>query len=185
MRHPPRHLPLLALLPLLAIPLADAPVAAQDGSVVVYVVRHAERADDGAPASGAMVDPPLSQAGHARARELSDLLLSVGLTHVHSTDYLRTRMTALPVTEAAAVPIAAYDAGDLAALARRLLDTPGTHLVVGHSNTVPELVELLGGEPGTPIDPLEYDRIYVIHVLPGGATGSAVFRYGAPYAGDP
>jgi phosphohistidine phosphatase SixA len=183
MRHLPRHLRLLLLLTLLLAPAT--PVAAQDGAVVVYVVRHAERADDGAPAPEAMVDPVLSEAGIARARELSDLLLPVGLTHVHSTDYLRTRMTALPVTEAAGVPIAAYDADDQPALARRLLDTPGTHLVVGHSNTVPELVELLGGEPGMPIDPLEYDRIYVIHVLPGGATGSAVFRYGAPYAGDP
>ena len=169
-------LPCLLLLALLHVPAP--PLTAQDEGVVVYVVRHAERADDGAPASAAMVDPPLSEAGTARARALAELLRPADLTHVHSTDYLRTRSTALPVSEATGLPIGLYDPGEQAAFARRLRATAGTHLVVGHSNTVPDLVELLGGEPGEPIADLEYDRVYVVRMLPGGATGSAVFRYG-------
>jgi len=158
---------------------------------VVYAVRHAERADDGAQGdatmSGAMMadDPPLSEAGRGRAAELAGLLATVGLTHVHSTDLLRTRATAQPTSDATGIPIDLYDAADVEGLARRLLATPGTHLVVGHSNTTPELVEALGGEPGEPIAPLEYDRIYLVYVLPDGATGSALFRFGSPYLESP
>ena len=55
-------------------------------------------------------------------------------------------------------------------------------LVVGHSDTTPELVRALGGDPGEPIVRFEYDRIYVVFVLPGGAAGTAIFRYGSRYA---
>jgi broad specificity phosphatase PhoE len=168
----------------LALLLAGAaPLTAQDDPVIVYLVRHAERADDGAPASAMMTDdPPLSEAGRERAGELALLLGSVGLTHVYSTDYARTRATALPTSEAAGLPIELYDSEELEGFARRLLATPGTHLVVGHSDTTPELVRALGGDPGEPIARFEYDRIYVVFVLPGGAAGTSLFRYGSPYA---
>ena len=168
-----------------ALLLAPAvPVSAQTGAVVVYVVRHAERADDEGPVDAMLAaDPPLSEAGVRRARELAELLRPVGLTHVHSTDYVRTRTTAEPLSEATGIPISIYDPDDVEGFARRLLATPGTHLVVGHSNTTPALAAALGGEAGEPIDEMEYDRIYVVYVLPGGVTGSAVFRYGAPYLG--
>jgi len=158
----------------------------RDGTVVVFAVRHAERADDGAASDGMMGDdPPLSEAGFERAAELADVLASAGITHVHSTDYQRTRQTVLPITEATGLPIDVYDPAEVAGLADRLLATPGTHLVVGHSDTTPELVAALGGEPGEPIAPLEYDRIYLVYVLPGGTTGSSVFRYGRPYDASP
>jgi broad specificity phosphatase PhoE len=176
---------LSALLALaLLIPGAEA-LCAQDGPVFVYVVRHAERADDGLAPDRMLDDPPLSEAGRARARQLAELLRGVDLTGVHSTDYERTRSTAQPLSAAHGLELEIYDAGDIGALAERLRASPGTHVVVGHSNTGPALVEALGAEPGSPIDALEYDRVYVVVVLPGGATGSAVFRYGSPYRGTP
>ena len=159
----------------------SGPPPTQDSSVVVYAVRHAERADDGAPADVMMGDdPPLSTAGFERAEQLAETMAHARLTHVHSTDYQRTRQTALPTSEATGIPIDLYDASDVAGLARRLLATPGRHLVVGHSNTTPELVAALGGTPGEPIAALEYDRIYVVYALPGGTLGSALFRFGSP-----
>jgi len=170
-----------ALLATTLLAACSGPAPAEDSSVVVYAVRHAERADDGAPADAMMGDdPPLSAAGFDRAEELSRIMAHAGLTHVHSTDYHRTRQTALPTSEATGIPIDLYDASDVAALARRLLATPGRHLVVGHSNTTPTLVEALGGEPGEPIAALEYDRIYVVYTLPRGTAGSALFRFGSP-----
>jgi broad specificity phosphatase PhoE len=168
---------------LLAAAIAAAcsgPPPAQDSSVVVYAVRHAERADDGLPSDAMMGDdPPLSAAGLERAVALADLLAHAGLTHVHTTDYQRTRQTAGPVSDATGIALDLYDPADVAALARRLLATPGTHLVVGHSDTTPELVEALGGEPGEPIAALEYDRIYVVRIAPDGTTGSVLFRFGS------
>ena len=153
--------------------------------VLVYVVRHAERADDGATADMMQGDPPLSLQGQDRARRLAELLRAAGLTHVHSTDLVRTRSTAQPVVESTGLPLELYDADDGQGLAERLEATPGVHLVVGHSNTAPALVEALGGDPGEPIEPLEYDRIYVVYVLPDGSAGSALFRFGSPAGAGP
>jgi len=48
-------------------------------------------------------------------------------------------------------------------MAAKLKATPGRHLVVGHSNTTPQLTELLGGDGGEPIvEATEYDRLYVV-----------------------
>jgi hypothetical protein len=45
----------------------------------------------------------------------------------------------------------------------------GAVLVVGHSNTLPELVRAFGGAPGADIADNEYDRLYQLSVGPGGA----------------
>lgn len=161
---------LLALLALCAF--ASPPLAGQSDPVVVYVVRHAERAEDGTN------DPPISELGEARARAVAFMLDHVELTHLYTTDYRRTRSTVAPTAEATGLQPSVYDPRDLSGFAARLRRTPGNHLVVGHSNTSPALVEALGGDPGEPIDEMEYDRGYVVVVLPDGSTGSAIFRFG-------
>ena len=45
----------------------------------------------------------------------------------------------------------------------------GAVLVVGHSNTLPELVRLFGGAPGADIADDEYDRLYQLAPAAGGA----------------
>ncbi len=158
---------------------SPACIAAQEPTSVVYVFRHAERAEDGTD------DPPISEEGQARARLVADLLGGVGLTQLHTTDYRRTRSTIEPTAGVTGLRPQLYDAGDLAGFAERLRATRGRHLVVGHSNTNPELVEALGGDPGGPIGTMEYDRAYVVVVLPSGAVGSAIFRFGAPEGQTP
>ena len=69
----------------------------------------------------------------------------------------------------------------MARTAELLRSTPGHHLVVGHSNTTPALVEALGGDPVSPIDEMEYDRFYLVTVSPGGVVTSTLLRFGAPY----
>jgi broad specificity phosphatase PhoE len=159
---------------------------------VVFLVRHAERADDGEgagrmaadPQMAMMLeDPPLSDDGRARASHLAEMLRDVGITHVHSTDYRRTRETGAPTGEARGVDVALYDARDLAAFAETLRATPGRHLVVGHSNTTPEMVQALGGEPGPPIEPLEYDRLYVV-VLEESEVRTILLRFGKRFEGS-
>ncbi|MDT8341322.1 MAG: histidine phosphatase family protein [Longimicrobiales bacterium] len=188
---------------------APAPMAAQRGAApaeasLIYLVRHAERAQDDPR------DPRLAPAGEARAEELARVLAGAPLTGVFSTDLRRTRATARPVAAAHGLEVEVYDSrpAGLAALAAELRARPGHHLVVGHSNTTPELVGLLGGDPGPPIPESEYDRLYVVLVwpaagpvgtetpgsppggnaAPGGVT-STLLRYGArsgaaPAGGD-
>ena len=147
-----RHL----LLPLVLGLLSAAPVVAQQAPIVVYLVRHAERAEDGTD------DPPISPAGEQRARLIADMLRDAALTHLHTTDYLRTRATAAPVALETGLAPALYDSEGLEEFAARLRATPGRHLVVGHSNTTHDLVAALGGDPGSPIEPDEYDRLYML-----------------------
>jgi broad specificity phosphatase PhoE len=148
---------------LLGLPLA-APAFAQQAPIVVYLVRHAERAEDGTN------DPPISGAGERRARLLADMLRDAALTSIHTTDFLRTRATAAPVASDTGIQPAVYDDEELEAFAVRLRASPGRHLVVGHSNTTPELVLALGGEPHGEIAQDEYDRLYVLTLAADGVT---------------
>lgn len=156
---------------------ADAELPAENGPVVVYLVRHAEKADDGT------ADPPLTVAGKIRVRILKTLLTDVDLTQVHTTDWRRTLDTAQPIAEAAGLEPSVYDPADLAGLASAIRAMPGKHFVAGHSNTTPQLVEALGGEPGEPIHDMEYDRLYIVTIPPGSAPLTTLLRFGEPYLG--
>ena len=151
-------------------------VTGQEEPVVVYLVRHSERAEDGTD------DPPISDAGWARSRLLSKILQDAGLTHIHSTDYKRTLSTGEPTAEATGLTIDLYDARDLAVAAALIAATPGRHLVLGHSNTTPGFVEALGGEGGTPIAEMEYDRLYIVTLFQGSVS-SVLLRFGEKFSG--
>ncbi len=153
---------------------AEAVRSAQK-SLVVFLVRHAEKADAGR-------DPQLSETGRQRAMALAQMLHDADIQYVHSSDYLRTRDTAAPVAAEFGLEIQLYDPAQLPALVEKLRQTGGRHLVVGHSNTTPKMVELLGGNPGSPIDERsEYDRLYTIEIAPDGTVTSLMLRYGKPY----
>jgi len=145
-----------------AVPKADA----------VFLVRHAEKTTE-------KTDPGLTQEGKARALALAHRLGGEGITHIHSSDYIRTRDTAEPLAEKLKIDVEIYDPRDLPALAAKLKSTPGRHLVVGHSNTTPPLVELLGGDGGEPIvEATEYDRLYIVTTKEGEPVKSYMTRYG-------
>jgi phosphohistidine phosphatase SixA len=170
---------------LLLLPASTQRAAAQS-ETLVFLVRHGERADDG-PEENRMAmdpqmaeDPPLSTAGRDRAVLLAELLSDAGITHIHSTDYRRTRETAEPTARGTGIEIALYDASDLEGFAKKLSSMPGRHLVVGHSNTTPGLVRALGGDPGLPIESLEYDRLYLVSVSDAGVR-TILLRFGAAF----
>jgi phosphohistidine phosphatase SixA len=170
---------LLALLATLLWTLLPGGSAASQETTVVFLVRHAERGDDGAMTGSE--DPHLSPAGAQRAQELALLLRDAGITHLHSTDYRRTRATAAPLARELGIEVALYEGGHLQAFARQLSAVPGRHLVVGHSDTTPALVTALGGDPHGEIEPLEYDRLYMVRAGPEN-TETVLFRYGDPYS---
>jgi broad specificity phosphatase PhoE len=155
----------------LALFLAGAAAAAEP-TAVLFLVRHAERADDSA-------DAPLAEAGKTRAAELARLLGEAGLTGVLSTNYTRTRDTAAPLAAALGLPVELYDARDLPAAAAALRARGGRLLVVGHSDTTPALVAALGGDAGPPIAATEHDRLYVVTLVPGQPPLTARLRFGA------
>lgn len=160
-------------LAILALAGVAPALAAQTAPTVVYLVRHAETAPDGTR------DPALSEAGRERAVQLAHVLSDAGIGRIHSTDLRRTRKTGGPVLELKGLELELYDPFDLTSFAARLRAAGGRHLVLGHSNTTPALVEALGGEAGPAIAESEYDRLYILTLLPDGAASTTLLRYGA------
>jgi broad specificity phosphatase PhoE len=165
------------LAPLLAV-TGGLPAAGlgTDAATTIYLVRHAEK-------EAAGPDPALSAAGRQRATELGRLLQDAGIEAIYSTDVTRTLETATPLAQQRGLQIRIYDWDGMEELAASLLRQGGRYLVVGHSDTTPELVGLLGGEPGTAIDEAdEYDRLYVVSVAPDGKVTSELRRFGRPFS---
>jgi phosphohistidine phosphatase SixA len=155
---------------------AAQPAAADVTSATVFVVRHAERADTApgqAPPSMSpsmeAPDPVLSPAGEARAARLAALLREARIARIFTTQYARTRLTATPLANAAKVPIAAVPANDIPGLVARLSGPGGPSLVVGHSNTIPDILKALGVKESIQIADDEYDNLFVVVRNAGGS----------------
>lgn len=130
----------------------------------VFLVRHAEKVKDGTK------DPELSFSGKKRSEALSKMLQKIEFTAVYSTNYKRTRDTARPLAEARNLEIELYNPLD----SRKFLDgvlskhEGETIFVVGHSNTIPLLVNtLLGEEKFQTLGEDEYDNIFMVSIVHG------------------
>jgi len=132
-------------------------------STTVIVIRHAERA------IGTGADPPLSAAGQARAALLARMFGDTGpgrISAIYVTPPLRNRMTAAPLAAVLGVT-PSIAAGDPRELAHRVLrEQPGGRvLIVGHSDTVPQIVAALSGMDSIPaMRDSQYGTMYIVTV---------------------
>jgi phosphohistidine phosphatase SixA len=141
-------------------------------TTTVVLVRHAEK----------MPDPPdnpaLSPAGAYRAKALAGWLADSDLARIYVSEFLRTRQTAEPVAAGSGVAIVEVPADDVAGLVRAVRGHRGeTVLVVGHSNTVPAVIEALGGDR-VEIGEKDYSRLFVVTDSPLTRTTVLALRYG-------
>ena len=128
----------------------------------IFVVRHAEKA---AVAEGNK-DPDLSDVGRARAESLAAILRDAQITAVFATEYKRTQQTAQPAADRANAKVTVFPANDTAALIAKLKETRGNCLVVGHSNTLADILKALGTPISFTIEDSEYDNLFVIRTSP-------------------
>lgn len=151
-------------------------------TTTIIFVRHAEKA-------GSMQeDPPLSAEGHTRVAELTRQLVDAdvvaGVDAVFATPYKRSQDTARPLADALDIPVTTYDAADTETVLAEILDDfkGKIVLVVGHSNTLPELIANLGASKNVPpIQENEYDNIYIVSIPWFGKTKTIRLRFGEPY----
>jgi broad specificity phosphatase PhoE len=144
----------------------------------VILVRHAEKA------GGEGGDPPLSPVGRARAKELAHMLEKTGVTAIYASQYQRAQQTASPLAEHLRLPVHTVQASDLDGTVREVRSNPGgTVLVVGHSDSVVSLIEMLGGGKVEPIGAEDYDNLYVLTFDPTGRVKVLCLRYGAAASG--
>jgi broad specificity phosphatase PhoE len=177
--------PHIARLASLAVALGCAvprPASVAPAATTIVVVRHAERSTDDPR------DPSLSPAGQQRARDLSIVLRDAGITDIYTTQYKRTRQTAEPYAQQHGIsiverPIAASSSATYARdLAREILTRSAgkSVLVVGHSNTVPDIVHALSGAAIPPMTEAEYDHIFVVVIPASGPARVMQLRFGNP-----
>lgn len=151
-------------------------------TTTIIFVRHAEQT------SHDEEDPSLSAAGKRRVaeltRQLADADVVAGIDAIYSTAYKRSTETAAPLSERLDLPINTYDANDTEMVLEEILKNHKGQiiLVVGHSNTVPELIANLGASKKVPaIAQGEFDNIYIVSIPWFGKTKTIRLRYGQPY----
>jgi phosphohistidine phosphatase SixA len=137
--------------------------AAGAAADTIFLVRHAERADmvKGAPPAMA-ADPGLSAAGQARAASLAAMLKDAGISAIFVTEFKRTRETAAPLAKTLGITPATIAADDAAKLVAELKQVTGNALVVGHSNTVPDVIKALGVSARVAIGDEDFDNLFIV-----------------------
>ena len=139
---------------------AETPVT----EATYYLIRHADK--ERGPDAG--TDPDLTAKGLARAEFWAQTLQDVDFDAVYSTDYVRTRKTALPVAQANDLPLTIYDAQNLYDETFQQETAGKTVLVVGHSNTTPAFVNsILGEEKYGEIDDSVFGNLYIVKIKDG------------------
>jgi phosphohistidine phosphatase SixA len=127
----------------------------------IFLVRHAEKKQE------PKEDPSLTYEGQARAHWLAAFFTDKSLVKIYSTDYKRTRLTALPTATSYNLDIEFYDPEHPALLVDSVLRHKENTFIVAHSNTLPQLVLLFGGEAKDDIAHDEYDRLYWLSIKEG------------------
>ena len=149
-----------ALFALLLALLLAAPAAAQH---TVFLIRHAERADTSPGTSPTMAaDPDLSEAGRARAESLAKALKDAHITAIYATEFKRTQQTAAPLAKALGLTVKIVGSNNVADLIKQLKAGKTNVLVVGHSNTVPDVIKGLGVTTPVTIGDDEFDNMFLV-----------------------
>jgi broad specificity phosphatase PhoE len=145
-----KHLALILLIPVLLL------VTAASAAPVVFIVRHAEKATTGGN------DPDLSSQGQKRADALARILKDSQITAVFVTEFKRTQETAAPAAKMSQVSPTVIPAKDLGPLVEKLRTLNGNALVVGHGNTIPDLLQALKIETPVSIPEDDYTEIFAV-----------------------
>jgi probable phosphoglycerate mutase len=126
-------------------------------STHLYFVRHAEKA------STPVGDPDLSEAGRDRSQELATLLRDKDIRVLYVTQTRRSRQTAEPLSALTGVPLTAYSTDTVHRFLFHLLEAERNALVVGHSNTILEMLREMGLRPSREaLGDGDYDGLWVV-----------------------
>jgi broad specificity phosphatase PhoE len=132
----------------------------------VFVVRHLQK--------GEGADPSLTAEGAANAQHLAAMLKGKGIVAVFATPTRRAMETGEPLAKMLGIAVTPYDPAKPAILAAKVTAAGGPVLVVGHSNTVPDLIQLFGGARPAPLSEQDFGTVYAIE--PGGEVVTAQVR---------
>ncbi|HEY0414451.1 MAG TPA: phosphoglycerate mutase family protein [Allosphingosinicella sp.] len=153
-------MPILRLLALSLFALSASAAARPQppGAPDVYVMRHLQK--------GTGDDPGLSEAGRANAARLADWFGKAPPRTIFVSRTRRARETAAPLAASLGLTPQDYEPLDVAGVVARAKAAPGPVLIVGHSNTVPDVVAALGGARPGPIAEESFGQVWRVHGRP-------------------
>lgn len=154
----------------------NTPIAGlgDDKTIVLIFVRHAEKS--AVPSD----NPELSAEGKARAERLAQLLKELDVYRVAATNTTRALQTAQPLINLTNCSTDNYSKSATEAF---LLSTIQGYkgkviLIVGHGNTVPDMLNMLSPEKKYEnIKEDEYDNIYIASVIEKGNAKIVHYKY--------
>ncbi len=135
------------------------PCLAHD-NFTLYLVRHAEKQSESK-------NPALTYCGRERAKQLATLLSNANIKSIYSTSYQRTMSTAAPLSKKKLIAIKNYNPRELEQFALHLKPRKENALIVGHSNTTPQLTQLLSQQAVVAIGEQEYQKLYQLQFIDG------------------
>jgi phosphohistidine phosphatase SixA len=151
----------------------------------VFLVRHAEK--DTAPRE----NPPLTEQGKRRSEALARALKEANIKAIYTSQFLRTQQTAEPLGRLLGVTPASIELKmdsrnqgqvseqSLKEIVDKIHARAGeSALVVGHSNTIPEVIRMLGANETPAIDEKQFDDLFVVTVYEKGKAKAARLKYG-------
>lgn len=155
--------------------LVASAVIAADPITTVILIRHAEKST--VPAD----DPVLTEQGKSRAKELTRILGDTGIQAIYTSQYDRTRLTADPIAKQLSIPTKQIDAKNTADLVSEVLSKNKGQvvLIVGHSNSVPEIIQAFGGPAMDEIDQTQFDNLFVLTICQPGSAKVIKLKYGS------
>jgi broad specificity phosphatase PhoE len=101
-------------------------------------------------------------AGRARADALARILKDSGITAIFTSEFKRTGETAAPTATSIGVTATVVPATDTDALVSKLHQLNGNALVVGHGDTIPNLIKALGINSPVNIPDADYSELLIV-----------------------
>jgi phosphohistidine phosphatase SixA len=176
----------LALIALLLLSQLAFAQQTAEPVTTVFLIRHAERADE------PRQDPPLTEKGVARSEALARLLSTAGVKAIYTSQFARTKLTAEPLAKQLGVtatpislklnpsnPRAIADESTKETVDKIMSQAGGSVLVVGHSNSIPDVIKMLGGDVVPTIDEKKFDDLFVVTVYANGKAKVIHLKYGS------
>jgi len=154
--------------------------------ITVFLIRHAEREQE------PRQDPPLSKDGVARSQALARLLGNAGIKAILTSQFTRTKQTAEPLATKLGLTVTPFALKispsnprqiaeeSTAEVTNKILERSGESvLVIGHSNSIPDVIKMLGGDVVPTIDEQKFDDLFIVTVYAKGKAKVVQLKYGA------
>ncbi len=164
---------LILLLYVFTLFLTAAFAQSESTLTTVILVRHAEKS------TTPKENPILTDAGKLRAEHLAKMLSNAAVQAIYTSQYQRTKQTAEPIANKLGIQTIVLDAAKSDGFAKsiRTQNAGQIVLVVGHSNTIPEIILALGGPAMEELDEREYDNFFVLTMPEKGESSLLKLKY--------